>query len=561
MALMTTFHGVCCLTAVSGRFATHAEVAYPPMLCRAMACAIREQLILLGASGPAQSLLLSDLPVHKTAQLSLSKQVGNRPTLLSPEALAFSLPALSSRMPIVKAHDLGVHDRDGFNCSPPLDSGSIRWRVDQGPVTTARHRTEVLRKWFLRAKELRDLGPDPCVCDTAAPLLQGKCMRLLRELITASEYGDNALPEDIGKGFDLLGQIPASNVLPKKTSFASPEDEQIAQEVYNLTIQEVEQGPIDDFTASLANLTSFSEETIAPHGVDVILAGLVFRARKTKLAGLSESLVAKTVDLRKAYKQLPLSESARDDAFLSVWCPSEKTVHIFQSLVLPFGSRPSVQGFYRSSHCLWHIGAKLLDLHWSLFYDDYVVVSCATEAPHLTMVLDSFFDLTQWHTSKDKETPFNAVARALGVEISLADSRAGLFRVCNTQSRKAELAANIASMISDGGASAKAFESLRGRLLFAENQIFGGSLPDQEVISSLNVEGKDGFIYELEALAAVRGVLDLCTQVVHTDLVLFLDNDAALRALIKSSSSSPVLQELLRALNEFEVEHLVRANC
>ena len=257
-----------------------------------------------------------------------------------------------------------------------------------------------------------------------------------------------------------------------------------------------------------------------------------------------------------------------------------------------------------------------------------MVVSCAAEAPHLTMVLDSFFELMQWRTSKDKETPFNAVARALGVEISLADSRAGLFRVCNTQSRKAELAANIASMISDGGAPAKTFESLRGRLLFADNQTFGrlacqhmrtlsaacrnqgyvavsddlrtalnylrdrivlgdarvvsashrncmhlytdasfengrgglgallcnpsglllrwfAEVLDQEVISALNVEGKDGFIYELEALAAVRGVLDLCTQVVRTDLVLFLDNDAALRALIKSSSSSPVLQELL----------------
>ena len=78
---------------------------------------------------------------------------------------------------------------------------------------------------------------------------------------------------------------------------------------------------------------------------------------------------------------------------------------------------------------------------------------------------------------------------------------------------------------------------------------------DQEVISALNVEGKDGFIYELEALAAVRGVLDLCTQVVRTHLVLFLDNDAALRALIKSSSGSPVLQELLRVLNDFEVAH------
>ena len=75
----------------------------------------------------------------------------------------------------------------------------------------------------------------------------------------------------------------------------------------------------------------------------------------------------------------------------------------------------------------------------------------------------------------------------------------------------------------------------------------------QEAISALNVEGKGGFIYELEALAAARGVLDLCTQVAHTDLVLFLDNDAALRALLKSSSSSPVLQELLLVLSEFEV--------
>ena len=197
--------------------------------------------------------------------------------------------------------------------------------------------------------------------------------------------------------------------------------------------------PMDDFTASLANLTSCSEETIAPHCVDVILAGLVFRARTAKLAGLSECLVAKTVDLRKAYKQLPLSESARGVAYLSVWCPSAKTVHIFQNFVLPFGSRPSVQGFYRSSHCLWRVGAKLMDLRWPLFSDDYVVVSCKGEASHLSMVLDSFFELVRWQTSKEKEAPLNAIARALGVEISLADSRAGLFSVCNTQSRKAEL--------------------------------------------------------------------------------------------------------------------------
>ena len=62
---------------------------------------------------------------------------------------------------------------------------------------------------------------------------------------------------------------------------------------------------------------------------------------------------------------------------------------------------------------------------------------------------------------------------------------------------------------------------------------------NREKVSALNVEGKDGLIYELEALLGWRGVLDLCSQLWRTDLVLFLDNDAALRALVKSSSSSP----------------------
>ena len=126
-------------------------------------------------------------------------------------------------------------------------------------------------------------------------------------------------------------------------------------------------------------------------------------------------MVAKTVDLRKAYKQLQLSEAVCGDAYLSVWCPTSKSVHISQSLVLPFGSRPSVQAFYRSSHC---VGAKLLlDLRWSLFYDDYVIVSSKDEVSHLSMVLDSFFALVHRQTSKKKGSPFNATARALGVEI------------------------------------------------------------------------------------------------------------------------------------------------
>ena len=73
------------------------------------------------------------------------------------------------------------------------------------------------------------------------------------------------------------------------------------------------------------------------------------------------------------------------------------------------------------------------------------------------------------------------------------------------------------------------------------------------LISDPNVEGKEGFLYELEALVAVRGVLDLCGQLRHTGLVLFLDNDPALRPLVKSSSSSPLLQSLFDELNQLEI--------
>ena len=64
-------------------------------------------------------------------------------------------------------------------------------------------------------------------------------------------------------------------------------------------------------------------------------------------------------------------------------------------------------------------------------------------------------------------------ARALGVEICLAESHLGLARVQNSEARKRDIAGKITSVLEKGGATSKDFESLRGRLLFAEGQIFG----------------------------------------------------------------------------------------
>ena len=201
---------------------------------------------------------------------------------------------------------------------------------------------------------------------------------------------------------------------------------------------------------SLANLTSSSSETIAPHGVDCIVAGLIHRSRQARALGVREILKAKTIDLCKAYKQLPLSEKALHDSWICVLNPETKQPEAFRSRVLPFGSRPSVVGFCRTSHCLWFLGVHLFRLHWTCYFDDYVLVACEQELEHLNLIQSGFFSMMGWNISAEKEGGFQAIARALGVEINLSDFAAGLFKVCNTAARQRELAASISDMLEKG---------------------------------------------------------------------------------------------------------------
>ena len=249
-----------------------------------------------------------------------------------------------------------------------------------------------------------------------------------------------------------------------------------------------------------------------------------------------------------------------------------------------------------------------------------------------------------WETSDEKDAGFSSVAKALGVEICLDDIRLGLLKVQNTEARKRELASTIETIVANGGAHAKEFECLRGRLQFAESQVFGrgaaqrmrvvskamklsgfvvlddslteallflkdrvlhggarllkacdrttyhlftdasyeASQPaglggilysdrglllrwfsecaNADVLEAINLEGKQGLIYELEACAAVQGVLQLCGSLSDCDLICYCDNEAALSALIRCASESPVVAAQLAKLSMFgrkRHQHLV----
>ena len=123
----------------------------------------------------------------------------------------------------------------------------------------------------------------------------------------------------------------------------------VSQTSFDVSLGQVKKvRPIDDYTASLINLTNGSVETINPHGVDCVLSAASFRLRKGRKLGLKERLFARTIDLRKAYKQLPISERSLSDSFLSVLNPHTDQPEIYCSKVLPFGARAACPGLLPS---------------------------------------------------------------------------------------------------------------------------------------------------------------------------------------------------------------------
>ena len=121
----------------------------------------------------------------------------------------------------------------------------------------------------------------------------------------------------------------------------------------------------------------------------------------------------KTTDLRKAYKQLGLSDDGRLDAYIAVANPTLNKAELYACSVLPFGASASVGAFCRT-HGLWHIAVALLWFHWSIYCDDVFPVSEAESAKHMDMCISSFFAALGWDISSDKDLELRFLCESLG---------------------------------------------------------------------------------------------------------------------------------------------------
>ena len=154
--------------------------------------------------------------------------------------------------------------------------------------------------------------------------------------------------------------------------------------------------PIDDFKENHVNKTFASSERLELRTMDhtlwslfTVLKFLLFDGRLDFTLSSGERLCAEVhpawksvepnfktscIDLKSAYKQLPLNEDNYKDSVVTIWNPDKKCVECFVMKVLPFGAAASVHHFLRVSNFLQAVG-RYMGLLWSAFFDDFVLLS------------------------------------------------------------------------------------------------------------------------------------------------------------------------------------------
>ena len=162
-------------------------------------------------------------------------------------------------------------------------------------------------------------------------------------------------------------------------------------------------------------------------------------------------------------------------AHIAVRNPSAGEASIFRMLALPFGSIKSVHSFLRVAHSLWFILVVHLDILFTNYFDDFIVLGRRSESAHLTSVINSVLTLLGWSFAEEgsKAAPFAGTAQALGVKVDVSDIHNGRAWVDNTDSRKDDISSAIQRVTSSRELTTADALKLRGRLQFTSGQLFG----------------------------------------------------------------------------------------
>jgi hypothetical protein len=426
---------------------------------------------------------------------------------------------------------LAQHPLDAELAVPTELRSALQFNLEMADHEMIEFRANFLAKWLSMAKTLAEdemalkRSMDPCV----ASAVSNKRILLFKAMLEETQFPDLQVVDELQQGASLTGQVPPTGMLPGKFSPAistveevcdnacrirpmlakeslSSGDPHVDEVVWQKTMEEVDRGwllgplppgevpdnqpisrrfglrqkrgkirLIDDYTESGVNTCVTSVESPVLHTIDVACALIALWFNMCGERGLNPELVARTFDLTSAYRQVALNKEGRRFACIRVFDPKGKCSKFFRSLVLPFGAIRSVHAFLRLARAIWWIGSIGCRLLWTSFYDDYISLCKPSLSSCTETTISSLFKLLGWAFAEDgdKCLPYASICEALGVMFDLKGSHAGSALVCNTANRVSELCGDIQEVLDSKTLSAKQAQRLRGRMQFAESQLFG----------------------------------------------------------------------------------------
>ena len=178
------------------------------------------------------------------------------------------------------------------------------------------------------------------------------------------------------------------------------------------------------------------------------------------------------MDLKSAYKQLPLSPLDYNKSVVSLWSPRDDDIACFEYRVLPFGASASVHNFLRVSAFLQAAGCAL-GILWASYFDDFPMLSHTLNVGSTMTCAKVLMTLFGFLYSEEKLLPFDDSAEILGVVLDLSESSAGRISIKNKPSRVSDLGAAIDHLVGRRTVVPIQMPSVLGKLQYADSHVWG----------------------------------------------------------------------------------------
>ena len=186
--------------------------------------------------------------------------------------------------------------------------------------------------------------------------------------------------------------------------------------------------------------------------------------------------LGRTLDLSKAYKQVPLSEEAQSLCVLGYF--HENQWKYYTTSRLPFGATSAVYTFNRISRSIHHILSRFLHVVCTCFYDDFPALSSQFGAGLVSKSMSLVLNLLGWDHAQVgvKATDFASEFAALGITVKLQELHLGSFTLANKEGRVPKIVEMLNKLKKQGKVSRNEASEIQGHLNFAQGFFTSRSL-------------------------------------------------------------------------------------